>query len=457
MKSKFLLLSLLLLISNLSKAQTCTADFTYEFDAFNPASIVFTNTSIGANLTYQWNMGEGTTINMQSLRFNFTQNKSYEVCLFAQSSTDTSCQSQICKTITIKNYNKCKSMYYFERDSLLPKTIQFFQNSQGDSLNYLWAFGDGTFSIDSNPAKSYSQNGNYTVCLTTQRPSTNGSSIFCSSIAIGTFTNTCRADMLINEASNQKGYTFRSPLVSPPYQRCSFDWDLGDGNSFKTNHIGRLNYQYQDAGSYLVCLQVTDTIDRAFNKKNCQILNVSPLTAANKCTAKFSYLKLSSPLSNLFSAYSNYATNEANYYWTFGDGDTSNLKNPSHTYKENGIYTICLNVKALNDTCSQSYCETHSFVDPNVGIQNILPDGTFKVYPNPISDKLNVKQLLAVELGDIELFLTDQSGRVIFNQRVIRKPQAEELTINLHDLCSGMYFLQIRSNKGNYQEKLIKY
>ena len=31
-------------------------------------------------------------------------------------------------------------------------------------------------------------------------------------------------------------------------------------------------------------------------------------------------------------------------HWNFGDGDTSNLLNPTHTYTNNGTYVVCLTI-----------------------------------------------------------------------------------------------------------------
>lgn len=47
--------------------------------------------------------------------------------------------------------------------------------------------------------------------------------------------------------------------------------------------------------------------------------------------------------------------------WDFGDGVTSSEQNPSHTYSEPGVYTVCLSVKAAaanGDICESTYCET---------------------------------------------------------------------------------------------------
>jgi len=45
----------------------------------------------------------------------------------------------------------------------------------------------------------------------------------------------------------------------------------------------------------------------------------------------------------------------ANYFWTFGDGGTSNVSSPTHTYAQAGTYNVCLSVN--NECGSNRYCE----------------------------------------------------------------------------------------------------
>ncbi|MBK7668382.1 MAG: PKD domain-containing protein [Sphingobacteriaceae bacterium] len=43
-------------------------------------------------------------------------------------------------------------------------------------------------------------------------------------------------------------------------------------------------------------------------------------------------------------------------FWDFGDGNTSTLVNPAHTYSTVGTYTVCLTV--TSGTCSDTFCST---------------------------------------------------------------------------------------------------
>jgi PKD repeat protein len=45
------------------------------------------------------------------------------------------------------------------------------------------------------------------------------------------------------------------------------------------------------------------------------------------------------------------------YLWNFGDNTTSTKKNPIHTYKKPGLYTVCLHIENSNDSlCSSTIC-----------------------------------------------------------------------------------------------------
>src|SRR5205814_791401 len=46
--------------------------------------------------------------------------------------------------------------------------------------------------------------------------------------------------------------------------------------------------------------------------------------------------------------------NFSSYHWNFGDGDTSNTRNPFHTYQDSGIYTIILSVTDITG-CNINY------------------------------------------------------------------------------------------------------
>lgn len=55
------------------------------------------------------------------------------------------------------------------------------------------------------------------------------------------------------------------------------------------------------------------------------------------------------------------------WFWEFGDGGTSNAQNPTHTYNQPGVYTVCLTVirKVGNQTCCKRICREIEVEEPS--------------------------------------------------------------------------------------------
>ena len=57
------------------------------------------------------------------------------------------------------------------------------------------------------------------------------------------------------------------------------------------------------------------------------------------------------------------------WYWDFGNGDTSDLQNPSHVYDDYGTYNVCLAITAINPFssiyCTDTICKQVAYGKPN--------------------------------------------------------------------------------------------
>jgi PKD repeat protein len=72
------------------------------------------------------------------------------------------------------------------------------------------------------------------------------------------------------------------------------------------------------------------------------------------------------------------------YNWDFGDGNTSALENPSHTYTVKGVYYVCLTV--TNIAGSSTKCDT--IVVGPVGFSDPINNSNYSIYPIPSSGML---------------------------------------------------------------------
>jgi len=123
-------------------------------------------------------------------------------------------------------------------------------------------------------------------------------------------------------------------------------WDFGDGGtSTKKNP----NHSYLSPGSYTVSLSVSGGVGQFDSETKVDFVTVT----APALVVDFSATPLQgvNPLQVSFSDDSTGATGTA-WVWDFGDGTTSNLQHPDHTYMAPGSYDVSLAVSLPGQTGS---------------------------------------------------------------------------------------------------------
>ena len=124
-----------------------------------------------------------------------------------------------------------------------------------------------------------------------------------------------------------------------------------------------------------------------------------------------------------------------NYSWNFGDGNTSSIQNPSHTYATNGTYTITLIASdcIFSDTITKTIQIGTNSMEENTNT-------SFEFYPNPTTHQIaiNVEKQL---LGSVYT-IYDYTGKAILTGKIL----SEQSDIDLGDLSKGIYLLSIGEN-----------
>jgi len=82
------------------------------------------------------------------------------------------------------------------------------------------------------------------------------------------------------------------------------------------------------------------------------------------------------------------------------------------------------------------------------GIQNTILEADVHIYPNPIKDKLEIDLTNNLSLESITIFNT-------LGQKVLQQ-NANFDVISLAELNTGVYNLEIVTNKGKIDKKIIK-
>jgi len=148
----------------------CVASFSRVINN-NDRKITFTNTSTGSNLLSFWTFGDDSFSTTTNPTHTYSKNGVYRICLYVVNQNDTSCKSVYCvkdtvaKKDTMANQFKVISHFNYSNSNPFERTMSFFNQSEGPSLNYLWDFGDGETSDAMHPVHTFNEDRWYLVCL----------------------------------------------------------------------------------------------------------------------------------------------------------------------------------------------------------------------------------------------------------------------------------------------------
>jgi hypothetical protein len=139
------------------------------------------------------------------------------------------------------------------------------------------------------------------------------------------------------------------------------------------------------------------------------------------------------------------------WLWTFGDGDSSSLQNPSHTFDTVGFYTVTLVVTSPcgSDTLSQTV-----FVDTLTQVSGGL-SAQVRVSPNPTHGDFTV-ELIGWASQEAQISLTDLAGRVLLTHRMRVRGGNALWQGSLADLPQGIYLLEVRDAQRRFLTRVVR-
>ena len=227
-----------------------------------------------------------------------------------------------------------------------------------------WNLGDGQTSTAASPSHSYAAAGTYNVTLTvTDNQGATNSVVHSVTVSPANQTPTAA----FTSSCTNLTCTFTNSSSDPDGSISANSWTFGDG---QTSSATSPAHGYAAAGTYTVTLTVTDN-QGATSSPTSQTVTV---TAPNQPPVA-SFTKSCTGLTCSFTSTSSDADGSITAYsWTFGDGGTSTLQNPSHTYGAGGTYTVTLTVtdnRGAKNSSSQSVTVTQPNRPPTV---NAGPD-----------------------------------------------------------------------------------
>ena len=129
-------------------------------------------------------------------------------------------------------------------------------------------------------------------------------------------------------------------------------------------------YSFNGQHTYTVPGTYTVTLTNTF--ASCTGSVSKTVTAVGNTTTAFSGTNLNSCKPPLTAQFNDATAGATSWFWDFGDGSTSNLQNPSHTYNSYGSYTVTLTTSSASG-CSNTLPKPGfvNIVDPTVTITNV--------------------------------------------------------------------------------------
>ena len=308
-------------------------------------SVNFTNSSTGQGpLTYNWNFGDGSSSNLPNPSHQYAARGNYNVSLMV--SNGYGCSSTLTKPALIQAAN-----FTGDFTTAIPlctgNSINFTNlSSPAPTGNPLWSFGDGGSGIGVNYTHVYSAPGNYTVTLYEKF----GSCPDTITKTVSVLTSPTLSPFIIS-----KGASCQSPMLvsfmDTSSAAVSWHWNF-TGNPKDTSDLQSPSFLYKNNGNFTPTLTIS-------NANGCTSTISEPInTAMPTATIKADTILIPSAIycSDVQATFTAISQDTlATYFWSFGDGTTSTLPNPTHIYSIPGTYTITLNFTTIHGCTGSAF------------------------------------------------------------------------------------------------------
>ncbi|HEC80948.1 MAG TPA: PKD domain-containing protein, partial [Thermoplasmatales archaeon] len=185
-------------------------------------------------------------------------------------------------------------------------------------------------------------------------------------------------------------YTFHARSVDPYNDSIYYKFDWGDGSNtswlgpaYSGNYYGA-SHVWRNPGVYEVKVKAKDVYGLESEWSPVSSIEVVDKLVVN-VNGPYNGV-VGEPIQFNGSATGGYPP--YSWHWEFGDGNTSLLQNPSHTYMESGVYTVTLSVmdnkgNVVNDSSTATVLEENT--PPILTVSITKPGKAFYVFNKRVS------------------------------------------------------------------------
>lgn len=301
-----------------------------------PITVSFTNgTPNQARFTYLWDFGNGQLSNtVHTANIVFEPNilggdTTYFVKLKVAYECDT---VVITKPVLVKG--KPKVVFTPERTNGCSPFVARFNNYTAGNNQFVWYFGDGdSLATTNNNAVTHTYYTGFQDTVLVRLKATNQCGTDSSKFNLVVSPNTIRLAVSVNgnQLNGCAPHTVR--FINTSNGANAFTWNFGDGTTLTTTrNLDTITHLFTQAGNYQVTVRAKNSCSDTTGT-----LLIQSLTVPNA--------QLQSPSNVCMGAtvnFVNQSDSATSAFWSFGNGVTSSVFQPSYIYPQAGNYTVQL-------------------------------------------------------------------------------------------------------------------
>jgi parallel beta-helix repeat protein len=308
-----------------------------------PLTVNFAGTVQNQTVTqWLWNFGDGNTADTQNPTHVYQNNGVYTVSLTASNGgwSNTTTKNGF---ITVGIATPVADFSGTPVTGSFPLTVTFTDLSAPSSGQYAitawdWDFGDNTpHSNVKSPVHVYQAAGNYDVTLTVTNSGSSNTTSKLSYITSGS-TPAAMAAFTMTPGSGPSPLTVQFIDQSSGSPPLTYSWDFGDNSPVSV--LQNPEHIYTSEKIYTVNLTVNNAGGQSVVSHDVIVGGPVEPTVAFTAIPRSGTV----PLMVSFLDQSTANPDITTYEWDFGDGATSNMRNPAHQYTTSRSYDVTLTV-----------------------------------------------------------------------------------------------------------------
>ena len=386
-------------------------------------TVSFMNPSTYASKASLWNFGDGHDSSFIDtiLNYVYEQSGQYRVRLIAN--IGTLCIDTVYKDFELPELPEA-SFSYLRTDC---EPYVFFSNNSSNAAKSFWDFDNGlTSEADDTINVFYSEAGEYLIRLT----------VTSNENCIDSFSDTVKIDhlALANFHLDWDTCTNKITVTNNSTQSGQYYWKFGDGKT--SNDTSRIFIHHFDNSGiptdtgmlYTVLLIVIDPPCSDTMIKQILVHVPPPIDFKVEYDSCF-------PIASFSSS----SKGALNFFWEFGDGDTSTKKDVIHEYPDEGEYRVRFYIN-LNEICTDSvehFIRVNKYKPEEIIIPNIFTPNN-----DLMNDQFSLKGL-NLSCDNYELIIFNRWGQELFRSN---SDLFWDGRVNGKTVSEGTYYYVFKSN-----------